>query len=818
MKLSYNWLKNYIDLDIEANELSVLLTDCGLEVEGMEFRESIKGGLKGIKVGKVLSCEKHANADKLSVTTVDLGNGNTLPIVCGAPNVAAGQTVLVATVGTTLYSGDESFQIKKSKIRGEVSEGMICAEDELQLGSSHDGIMVLEGDYEIGADASKYFEIETDYTYEIGLTPNRADATSHIGSARDLVAVINRFYPEKKLSLKLPDVSAFKVENNNLPIELEIKNTDACKRYTGVCIEGIEVKESPDWLKNKLNAVGLRPINNVVDITNYVLMETGHPIHAFDYDKIEGNKVIVQTLDKGTKFTTLDDVERELCQEDLMICNEKEGMCIAGVFGGADSGVKDNTVNIFIESAYFDAVYVRKTSKRHNLNTDASFRFERGADPNITEYALKRAALLIQEVAGGRIASDIHDFYPETINNWEVELNYNRLDSLIGQKIERNMVKSILTDLDIIILEETEEGLKLEIPTYKVDVTREVDVIEEVLRVYGYNHIKFDEQIRSSINHSQKPDRDRVQQLISEFLVANGFNEIMNNSLTKASYYTEKENFNAEESIAVLNPLSSELNILRQSLIFGTLESIKRNINYKNFDIKFFEFGKHYKIKNASGVGVDEKYHESMHLAIAISGKNKKEDWKEEMQDSDFYRLKSELSKILSRFAIDISALKIKETEDKAFVYGLDYFFGQKLIASIGSLSKAMLKELDINQEVFYLDINFDNFLSILNNFKTQYKEVPKFPAVRRDLALLVNQDVKYNQIEAIVKKVEKKLLKAVNLFDVYEGKGVAEGKKSYAISMIFQDENRTLTDKIIDKSVKKMVYVLEKELGASLR
>ncbi len=818
MTLSYNWLKNYIDLDIEANELSVLLTDCGLEVEGMEFHESIKGGLKGIKIGKVLSCEKHSNADKLSVTTVDLGEGKVLPIVCGAPNVATGQTVLVATVGTTLYTGDDSFQIKKSKIRGEVSEGMICAEDELQLGNSHDGIMVLDGDYEIGADASRYFKIETDYTYEIGLTPNRADATSHIGSARDLVSVINRFYPEKKLKLNIPDVSSFKVDNNNLPIELDIRNTDACKRYTGVCIKGIEVKESPDWLKNKLNAVGLRPINNVVDITNYVLMETGHPIHAFDYDKIEGNKVIVKTLAKGTKFTTLDEVERELCEEDLMICNEKEGMCIAGVFGGAKSGVKDNTVNIFIESAYFDAVYVRKTSKRHNLNTDASFRFERGADPNITVYALKRAALLIQEIAGGNIASEIQDFYPEPINNWEVELTYNRLDSLIGQKIERDMVKSILTDLDIIILDETEKGLKLEIPTFKVDVTREVDVIEEVLRVYGYNYIKFDEQIRSSINHSQKPNRDSVQQLISEFLVANGFNEIMNNSLTKASYYTNNESFDANKSIHVLNPLSSELNVLRQSLIFGTLESIKRNINYKIFDIKSFEFGKHYIIKDPNKTKVEDKYHESMHLGLSISGKNIKEHWTENNSKLDFFNLKSELYKMFKRFGIDSSHVRVSDTENKSFAYGLDYSYNKILIASIGKVSNSLLKEFNLTQEIFYLDLNFDNFLSILSKFSTRHKDIPKFPAVRRDLALLVNEEIKYSQIEAIIKKVEKKLLKAVNLFDVYEGKGVAEGKKSYAISMIFQDDNRTLTDKIIDKTVKKMVYVLEKELGASLR
>jgi phenylalanyl-tRNA synthetase beta chain len=818
MTLSYNWLKNYIDLDIDPNELSVLLTDCGLEVEGMEFHESIKGGLKGIKVGKVLSCEKHSNADKLSVTTVDVGGDSPLPIVCGAPNVAAGQTVLVATVGTELYSGDESFKINKSKIRGEVSEGMICAEDELQLGESHDGIMVLSDDFEIGSDASKYFPVTTDYIYEIGLTPNRADATSHIGSARDLVSVINRFYPEKKLKLKKPDVSAFKVDNHNLPIEINIRNQEACSRYSGVCIDNIEVKESPQWLKDRLNAVGLRPINNIVDVTNFVLMETGHPLHAFDYDKIDGNIVNIQTVSKGTKFTTLDEVERELNEQDLMICNAKEPMCIAGVFGGNDSGVKNETKNIFIESAYFDSVFVRKTSKRHGLKTDASFRFERGADPNITVYALKRAALLIKEIAGGNIASEIHDVYPKPIHNWIIELRYNRLNKLIGQVIEPEMVKSILSDMDIIVLSETDDVLKLEIPTYKVDVTREVDVIEEVLRVYGYNNIKFDDQIRSSINNSIKPDRDQVQNLISEFMVANGFNEIMNNSLTKAAYYEDKKDFSASDSVKILNPLSSELNVLRQSLVFGGLESIKRNINHKSPDIKFFEFGKHYRIQNPDEVTVEKKYHESMHLGIFISGSSNNENWKNPSQDVDFFELKSMLVKILNRFAIDLKAFKVSEIEEEGFAYGLTYIYKNKQIAKLGKVSANFASELEIEQDVFYLDVHFDNLLSILNDFKTAYKELAKFPAVRRDLALLVDKGVTYSDIEKAVKKADKKLLKSVNLFDVYEGKGIPSDKKSYAISMSFQDENRTLTDKIIDKSVKKAIWILENELGAKLR
>ena len=818
MKLSYNWLKKYIDLDIDANELSILLTDCGLEVEGMEKFESIKGSLQGIKVGKVMSCEKHPNADKLSKTMIDLGTGELLPIVCGAPNVAEGQTVLIATVGTTLYDGDDSFVIKKSKIRGEASMGMICAEDELQIGESHDGIMVLEGEYEIGADASKYFPVETDYVYEIGLTPNRADATSHIGSARDLVAVINRFYPEKKLTLNKPSVDNFKVDNNNLPIEISIKDTDACARYSGLCIENVKIAESPEWLKNSLKAVGLRPINNIVDISNYILMETGHPLHIFDYDKIAGAKVNVQTLAKDTKFTTLDEVERKLDAEDLMICDAEKPMCIAGVFGGLNSGVSDTTTNIFIESAYFDAVSVRKTSKRHTLKTDASFRFERGADANITVYALKLAALLIQEIAGGNIASEIVDEYPRKLNNWNVDLRYDKLNKLIGQEIDRSMVKSIITDLDMIIIEETDDILKLEIPTFKVDVTREVDVVEEVLRVFGYNNINFDNQIRSSINFIDKPERDYIQSLISEFLVSNGFNEIMNNSLTKASYYENKDGFDATKSVQILNPLSSELNVLRQSLVFGGLESLKRNINYKAFDIHFYEFGKHYRIQNPDATDVTEKYHESMHLGIFMSGKKVKENWNFKQSESNYYDLKGILAKLFNRFGIANNKLKVSESKDANFAYALDYTFANKHIATIGKVANPLTAELDIKQEVFYLDINFDNFLSILHKFKVQFNDMAKFPAVRRDLALLVNHEINYEQIEAIAHKVDKKLLQSVNLFDVYEGKGVEEGKKSYAISLIFQDKEKTLRDKIVDKTVNKMVYILEKELGAKLR
>ncbi len=818
MKISYNWLKEYIKLDMDAQQLSILLTDCGLEVESVEFHESIKGGLKGVKVGQVITCERHPNADKLSVTTVDIGSSEAIPVVCGAANVAKGQKVLVATVGTQLLIHGEKVEIKKSKIRGETSEGMICAEDELQLGESHDGIMVLDAAAQIGAEASQYFPVNSDYVFEIGLTPNRADATSHFGVARDIVAVVNRFYPEKKLYVLKPELHDFKIDNQHLEIDIEIKNEEACPRYSGICIENIQVKESPEWLKNRLKSVGIRPINNVVDVTNFVLMETGQPLHSFDYDQITEKKIIVQTLAEGSKFVTLDEVERSLGDQDLMICNAKEPMCIAGVFGGLKSGVKPTTVNLFIESAYFNPVFVRKTSKKHNLKTDASFRFERGADPNITIYALQRAAMLIKEVAGGNIASAIKDVYPNPINNWTVDLHFDKLNTLIGQVIERPLVKSILTDLDLIILAEEADFLHLEIPTFKVDVTREVDVIEEVLRIYGYNHIQFDEHIHSSINHRVKPDKEQIQQLISEFLVAKGFNETMNNSLTKASYFEGKEQYQAAKSVGILNPLSSELNVLRQSLVFGGLETILRNINFKSFDLKLFEFGKHYQLIKPAETSVDKKYHESEHLAIFISGKNQFENWKTAAHEVDFYALKEIANQLFTRFGIPTESIKMSEATSTELSFGLNYSVNQKHIASLGKLSKAMTKEFDIQQEVYYLDLHFDQFLNILKQFKTKYTELPKFPSVRRDLALLVNQAISYEQIEGIAYKAEKSLLKSVNLFDVYEGTGIPEGKKSYAVSLIFQDETKTLTDKIIDKTVNKMVYLMEQELDAKLR
>jgi phenylalanyl-tRNA synthetase beta chain len=817
MEISYNWLKNYVHTHLSAQEVSQLLTDCGLEVESLTYFESIKGALKGIRVGEVLTCTKHPNADKLSVTTVNMGKDEILPIVCGAPNVAQGQKVLVATPGTILYSGNDSFEIKKSKIRGEVSEGMICAEDELQLGHSHDGIMVLDSQVTVGADATQYFPVETDYIFEIGLTPNRSDATSHIGVARDLVALINRFYPEQKTTLHLPSVENFKVKNQNLPIDITIHQTDACERYTGVCIENVEVKESPQWLKNRLTAVGLRPINNIVDVTNFVLMETGHPLHAFDYDKIQGQEVNIKCLPAGTPFVTLDGIERRLSNKDLMICDASEPMCMAGIFGGAQSGVSNSTKNIFLESAYFDSVYVRKSSKLHNLKTDASFRFERGADPHITPYALKRAAVLIEEISGGKIASDLIDIYPNAIDNKQVELNFQKIESVIGQFIEPQIIKTILHDLGITILKDKKESLLLSIPPFKVDVTRDIDLIEEILRIYGYNHIHFGTQIKSSVNHTSKPEKDGVLQLISEFLVANGFNEIMNNSLTKGEYYEASET-EANNSIKILNPLSSELNVLRQSLLHGALESIQRNHNYKSFDLKLFEFGNSYQWKDKYGLNVEKKFDEHFHLSMIITGLKAAESWRSESKAMDFYDLKAVLSSLFTRFGIEVQNFKAEEIQDEKFSIGMKWSFQNKAIVSFGKVNHKLLKEFDIQQEVFYADIQFENFLALLPQFKTRYSELPKYPAVRRDLALLVDQAIQYQQIESIAYRIGDKLVKDVNLFDVYEGKGIPEGKKSYAISLILQDESKTLTDKIVDKAIARIVDVLNKELEAQLR
>ena len=817
MKLSYNWLKQYIDMDIDPQELSRILTDIGLEVEGLEKFQSVKGGLEGIVIGEVLTCERHANADKLSVTTVQVGD-KVLPIVCGAPNVAKGQKVLVATVGTTLYDGDDEFKIKKSKIRGEVSEGMICAEDELGLGTSHDGIMVLGDDAPVGKPAKDYINIEEDWVYEIGLTPNRADAASQIGSARDLVAGLN-WLKSGNYKLNIPSVDNFKVDNHDLDIDVEVEDTGACPRYTGVTLSGITVEESPEWLKNRLNAIGIRPINNIVDITNYVLHETGQPLHAFDAAKITGNKVVVKKLPSETPFVTLDDMERKLHVDDLMICNVEGGMCIAGVFGGAESGVTENTTSIFLESAYFDPTHIRKTSKRHALQTDASFRFERGADPNITEYALKRAALLIKDIAGGRISSEIKDVYPKTIEKWTVDISFDRVTRLIGKEIEKDIIVKILEDLDIEVLATSHEGLKLLIPTFKVDVRREVDIVEEILRVYGYNNIEIPEKVNSSVSLRQKPDLERIQNLVADYLVGQGFTEIMNNSLTKAAYIEKSAVFDQDHSVELLNPLSTDLNIMRQTLLFGGLEVINYNQNRKINDLKIFEFGKTYKRKSAATMKTGVKnYFEEKHLTLFTTGKMEAENWNSSHAKADFYTAKGIAESIIKRLGIDRKKFTMTESSSDDFAYTLDYVVNDKVVVSVGEVSKKLLKSFDIKQRVYVADFNWDNIINLIPAHDLTYKAISKFPAVRRDLALIVDKAVTFEALKQVAVKAERKTLKEVGIFDIYEGDKIPEGKKSYALSFVLQDENKTLTDKIIDKAMKRIQQALEREADAQLR
>jgi len=815
MKISYNWLKNYINTELSVQEISKILTDTGLEVEGIEEFESVKGGLEGLVIGKVVSCAKHPDADKLSVTKVDVGTGEELPIVCGAPNVAEGQKVVVATVGTTLYSGNEDFKIKKAKIRGEVSEGMICAEDEIGLGASHDGIMILDESAKIGTPAKEYFNIESDTVFEIGLTPNRIDGASHIGTARDLAAFLSQ---TQKTELLKPSVDDFKVENNNLPIEIIVENTEACPRYTGVTISNVKIEPSPEWLKNRLKAIGLNPINNLVDISNFVLHETGQPLHFFDADKIEGNKVIIKTLPKGTPFITLDETERKLSADDLMICNENNGMCIAGVFGGISSGVTENTKNIFIESAHFNSVFVRKTAKRHDLHTDASFRFERGSDPNITVYALKRAALLIKEIAGGEISSEIVDVYPEPVSDYKVDLTFHNLKRLIGKEIEKEKVKNILTSLDIKIVAEDNEKLSLEVPTYRVDVQREADVIEEILRIYGYNNIEISEHVNSSLSYSQKPDKEKIQNTISDILSANGFNEIMCNSLTKADYYEKLESYKPENLVNIVNPLSNDLNVMRQTLLFGGLESVVYNINRRNSDLKLYEFGNCYSLRITESENPLKKYNEEQHLAIFIAGNKTEESWIMKEEPTSFFFLKSYVENILEKLGFDLDQIESEEVPSDIFAEGLTYLSNKKHLVQFGILHKKILKKFDIDTKVYFAEFNWNNVLKSTAKNTIRYTEIPKYPEVRRDLALLIDKDVKFNLIKNFAYKSERKLLKKVSLFDVFEGEKLGANKKSYAVSFVLQDENKTLTDKQIDKIMNNFISVYEKELNAQIR
>lgn len=803
MKISYNWLKKYINTDIKPEEVAKLLTDTGLEVEGFEKIQTVKGGLEGLVIGEVLTKAKHPDADRLNVTTVNVGGDESLQIVCGAANVAVGQKVVVATVGTTLYNGEDSFQIKKSKIRGEVSEGMICAEDEIGLGNSHDGIMVLEANAKIGSLAKEYFKIEDDFVFEIGLTPNRTDATSHIGVARDLAAALNI---KKPTTITRPSVDGFKVDNTNLTIALEVVDTERCPRYTGITLSGIEVKDSPEWLKNSLLAIGLKPINNIVDVTNFVLHETGQPLHAFDADKIVGGKVIVKTVADQSSFVTLDDKERKLSLNDLMICNTQEPMCIAGVFGGSKSGVTNSTKNIFLESAYFNPVSVRKTAKYHGLNTDASFRYERGADPNITVYALKRAILLMQEVAGGKVSSDIIDVYPTPIEDFSVELSYKTCDMLIGEQLDRAIIKKILVSLEIKVVEEKENGLLLQIPAFKADVHREVDVVEEILRVYGYNNIKLPDLMSSALVYRQAVDKDKIINTLSDVLVSQGFNEILSNSLTKSSYYQEKESL-----VRLLNPLSNELDVMRQTLLFNGLETIVYNQNRKSPNIKFFEIGKTYTKQS-------DKFIESFYMSLFISGSYTPENWSINKTPTNFFHLKGYVQTILQKIGLVDANFVYNQDVDSYYDYSLSYQLNDKELVRIGKVSAKVQKQFDVTNEVFYAQINLDNFIKLASKTRIQYKEIGKFPSVRRDLALLLDKQVNYLQLEQLAYKQEKRLLKHVNLFDVYEGKNLEEGKKSYAISFVFQDDEKTLTDVQIDKTMERLIQGFTTELGAKLR
>lgn len=814
MNISYNWLKDYLKIDLEVEQLSNILTDIGLEVGGIEEFESVKGGLKGLFVGEVLTCVKHENADSLSVTTVNLGGDKVLPIVCGAPNVAAGQKVIVATVGTTLYDGDEGFKIKKSKIRGEVSEGMICAEDEIGMGKGHDGILVLPPDTVAGTPASAYFDVENDTIFEIDLTPNRVDGSSHMGVARDVAAYLKSNGSD--LDYTLPSVEDFKIDNNNASIEVLVKNTEACHRYSGISLSNLTVKDSPEWLQTRLKSVGLAPINNIVDATNYVLHELGQPLHAFDMDEIKGNKIIVDTLPEKTKFTTLDEVERALSENDLMICNETEGMCIAGVFGGATSGVKASTTSIFLESAYFDSVWVRKTAKRHALNTDASFRFERGTDPNMTVFALKRAALLIKELAGGEISSEIFDFYPEPVQDFDVTINLDRVNRLIGEDIPKQKVLDILTALEIKITDQG-ETLDLKVQPFRVDVLREVDIVEEILRIYGYNAVAVPESVHSAITYAPKPDKTAIVNYISDYLSANGYNEMMANSLTKASYYEGLESFSAAENVMINNPLSQDLNGMRQSLLFGALESIHYNQNHKKPNLNLYEFGNcsFYMPKDETD-NPQKNYKEEFHLGISLTGNKFPQSWNLKEEPSDFYSLKSIVEGVLGK--LRIHNFQLETFQNDIWAEGLRYKLNNKVIVEFGILGANILSKMDIENDVYFAEFKFDAILKALPKKDMQFKAIAKYPEVRRDLALLIDADVQFSALKKTAEKVEKKLLKKVDIFDVYQGKNIEEGKKSYAMSFIFQDENKTLNDKQIEKIMNKMVFTFEKEFAASLR
>ena len=820
MNISYNWLKEYVDFDLTPEEVSAALTSIGLETDGVEEVQSIKGGLEGLVVGEVLTCEPHPNSDHMHITTVDLGEGEPVQIVCGAANVAAGQKVIVATLGTKLYDGDQSFTIKKSKLRGVESNGMICAEDEIGVGTSHDGIIVLPQDVVPGTLAKDYYNIKSDYVFEVDITPNRADACSHYGVARDLYAwLVQNGY---QTSLHRPETSEFKVDNHDMDIDVVVENTEACPRYAGVAIKNVTVKESPEWLQNKLRLIGVRPVNNIVDITNYILHAYGQPMHCFDADKIKGGKIVVKTCQEGTKFVTLDEVERKLSECDLMICNAEEPMCIAGVFGGLDSGTTETTKDVFLESAYFHPTWVRKTARRHGLSTDSSFRFERGIDPNGTIYALKEAAILVKELAGGEIASDIKDNYPAPIADFAVELSYEYVNSLVGKVIPAETIKSIVTSLEMKIVAETAEGLSLSVPAYRVDVQRPCDVVEDILRIYGYNNVEIPTSLKSSLNVEGEVDKSvKLQNLVSEQLVGCGFNEILNNSLTAASYYDGLETYKPENLVRVMNPLSNDLNVMRASLLFGGLECIQHNANRKNADLRFFEFGNcyHFNAEKKNPEKVLAAYSEELHLGLWLTGKYISNSWAHPDMNSSVYELKAYVLNIFSRLGVNLGAMVFGNLSDDIYSVAISiHTRGGKLVATFGVLSKKVQKAFDIDNEVYYADINWKELMKAIKGKKVTYTEISKFPAVKRDLALLIDKKVQFAEIEKIAYETDKKLLKSVELFDVYEGKNLEAGKKSYAVSFVLQDENATLNDKQIDKLMQKLITNLQNKLDAKLR
>ena len=820
MNISYKWLKEYVDFDLTPQHVAEALTSCGLEVGGLEEVQTIRGGLKGLYVGKVLTCEPHPNSDHLHITTVDLGKGEPQQIVCGAHNVAANQKVIVADLGCVLYDGDKEFVIKRSKLRGVESLGMICAEDEIGVGTSHDGIIVLPEDAPIGMPAAEYYNLESDWVIEVDITANRSDALSHYGVARDLYAWLkqNNYQTE----LHKPNCDAFEVDNESLTIDVEVKNTEACKRYACVSITNCEVKESPEWLQNKLKIVGIRPINNIVDITNYIMMAYGQPMHCFDADMVAGHKIVVTTQPEGTKFITLDGEEHSLSERDLSICNANEAMCIAGIFGGKGSGTYENTRNIVLESAYFHPTWIRKSARRHGLSTDASYRFERGIDPNGQVYALKQAAILCKELAGGQVSMQIKDVYPDPIEGSKVVLTYDYVNSLIGKEIGKDTIKSIVTSLDMKIEAENENQIEILVPAYRVDVKRPCDVVEDILRIYGYNNVEIPLQLKGTLTIPTDEDRNRKYiNLISEQLVGGGFNEILNNSLTKVSYYKDLNRYTEETTVKILNPLSADLGVMRQTLLFGGLESIVRNANRKNSNLRFFEFGNcyHYDESKKEADKLIKAYTQDQHLGLWVTGKRVENSWAHPNEDASFYELKAYVENILVRLGLSLQAVTLVKGENNIFEDSISFVTkAGKIIAELGVVAYKLTKNMGITNEVFFADIYWDNLLKAVKKHVVEYKEISKYPAVSRDLALLVDKTVEFEQIKEIAYSTEKKLLKAVELFDVYEGKNLPEGKKSYAVNFILQDEQKTLNDKQIDSIMNKLIDNLTKRLNAELR